>query len=112
MAIQPIDLQTLYTQLENVSKNVAFQQQGMRFKDDMQLTEQARQEFLKKRAVTKTREDEEQADTVRERKGNKDGQQDSSEMKKTKKEEEKEDEPVSEIQIHDPRLGRIIDILS
>lgn len=109
MAIQPIDLQTLYTQLENVSKNVAFQQQGMRFKDDMQETERARQEFMKKRAVTKAREDEEQADTVRERKNGNDNAPQNGQRQMKQKEEEKE-EPVEEIQIHDPLLGRIIDI--
>lgn len=109
MAIQPIDLQTLYSQLENVSKNVAFQQQGVQLRDDMQLTEKARQEFLKKRAVTKTREDEEQADTVRERKNGTNQQQTSGESRR-KEEEQKEEEPVTEIQIHDPMLGRIIDI--
>lgn len=109
MAIQPIDLQTLYTQLENVSKNVAFQTQGMQFKDDMQQTEKARQEFLKKQAVTKTREEEEKADTVHERKNGSNQQQASSQQQK-RKEEEKE-EPANEIQIHDTSLGRIIDIL-
>lgn len=109
MAIQPIDLQTLYTQLENVSKNVAFQQQGVQVRDDMQLTEQARQEFLKKRAVTKTREEEEQADTVQERK-NGNNQQQAAARQNKKESEEQEDEPASEIQIHDPLLGRIIDI--
>lgn len=109
MAIQPIDLQTLYTQLENVSKNVAFQQQGVQVRDDMQLSEQARQEFLKKRAVTKAREEEEQADTVQERK-NGNNQQQASESQKKNGEEKKEEETVPEIQIHDPLLGRIIDI--
>lgn len=110
MAIQPIDLQTLYTQLENVSKNVAFQTQGMQFKDDMQQTEKARQEFLKKQAVTKTREEEEQADSVHERKkGN--GNQTSQQMRQKKNEEQNKEETVNEIHIHDPALGRIIDIL-
>lgn len=108
MAIAPIDLQTLYTQLENVSKNVAFQTQGMQLKDDMQQTEIARQEFMKKRAVTKTREEEEQADTVQERKkGN--GQQNQKSPQQRAKQKE-ENEPVKEIQIHDFTLGRIIDI--
>ncbi len=109
MAIAPIDLQTLYSQLENVSKNVAFQTQGMQLKDDMQQTELARQEFLKKRAVTKAREEEEQADTVQERKkGNEQQSQQSAQKRVPQKEEEKE--PVKEIQIHDFTLGRIIDI--
>lgn len=110
MAIQPIDLQTLYTQLENVSKNVAYQTQGIQLKDDMQETERARQEFLKKRAVTKTREEEEQADTVQERK-ERNNQQNSAQQKMKKEEEKTDEEPVKEIQIHDPTLGRIIDIL-
>ncbi|MBQ0166021.1 MAG: hypothetical protein KBT02_02795 [Treponema sp.] len=109
MAIQPIDLQTLYTQLENVSKNVAFQQQGMQFKGDMQETERARQEFLKKQAVTKAHEEEELADTVKERKGNNGQQQQNT--KKQMKEEEESEKPVEEIQIRDTSLGRIIDIL-
>lgn len=110
MAIQPIDLQTLYTQLENVSKNVAFQTQGMQFKDDMQQTEKARQDFLKNQAVKKAREDEEQADTVRERKGKGD-QPDNPRQQMKREEEKKEEEPVNEIQIKDQSLGRIIDIL-
>ena len=36
MALHPIDLQTLYTQLENVSKGVAFQQQGLQLREAVQ----------------------------------------------------------------------------
>lgn len=110
MAIQPIDLQTLYTQLENVSKNVAFQQQGMQFKDDMAETERARQEFNKKRAVTKTREEEEQADTIHERKNGNDTPQNSQKHMHKKEDDENSEESVAAVTIHDPMLGRIIDI--
>ena len=37
MAIQPIDLQTLYTQMDKVSKNVVQQQQQAQLQGSMQL---------------------------------------------------------------------------
>ncbi len=36
MAIQPIDLQTMYAQIQNVAKQAAFQQQGLQLADSMQ----------------------------------------------------------------------------
>lgn len=51
MAIQPIDLQTLYSQLGNVSKTVAFQQQGVPLQNAIQQEEQTKRLQQKREAV-------------------------------------------------------------
>ena len=51
MGIQPIDLQTLYSQLGNVSKTVAFQQQGIPLQNAIQQEEQTKRLQQKREAV-------------------------------------------------------------
>ena len=105
MAIQPIDLQTLYSQLETVSKTVAFQQQGMQLQNSIQQEEQSKRLQQKQQAVEAASANEEGPLAVKDRKGSSPQEQGSGD----KKSEEKNDKTVFEV-IKDPRLGQHVDI--
>ena len=63
MALHPIDLQTLYTQLENVSKGVAFHQQGLQLREAVQQDNYGKQLTEKEKAVQEAAQEE--SETVR-----------------------------------------------
>ena len=48
MAIQPIDLQTLYSQMDKVSKNVVQQQQHVQLHNSMELDGLVKKDIQKK----------------------------------------------------------------
>lgn len=56
MAIQPIDLQTMYAQIQNVAKQAAFQQQGLQLADSMQQENIIKQNEEKAQRVKETEE--------------------------------------------------------
>ena len=56
MAIQPIDLQTMYAQIQNVAKQAAFQQQGLKLADSMQQENIIKQNEEKAQRVKETEE--------------------------------------------------------
>ncbi len=51
MAIQPIDIQTLFSQLEKVSRTQVHQQQGLQLQNAIQQEEQMKKNLEKKSAV-------------------------------------------------------------
>ena len=53
MAIQPIDLQTLYSQMDKVSKNVVQQQQHAQLHGSMELAGLVKKDAEKKEAIEK-----------------------------------------------------------
>lgn len=106
MAIQPIDLQTLYTQMDKVSKSVVQQQQGVQLQNAIEQEQQIKKNLLKKDAV-------ENLDKQNEMKGVKDRNESAknfsnSDNKKEKNQEEKEEKQYEIIK--DPGLGKNIDI--
>ena len=111
MGIQPIDLQTLYSQLGNVSKTVAFQQQGIPLQNAIQQEEQTKRLQQKREAVEAAAGYDEGPAGV---KNDKESAPDTQEQKDKKKrgENEAEDEDKSKVfeVIKDPRLGQHIDI--
>ena len=111
MALHPIDLQTLYTQLENVSKGVAFQQQGLQLKEAVQQDNYGKQLNEKEKAVKEAAQEE--SETVRVKDQQK-RNQNSEEFSKKEKKNDEDEQPVVEepkiVGIKDPRLGTIIDI--
>ena len=58
MAIAPIDIQTLYTQLDKVSKNVVQQQQGAALQSSMVMDAKMQKEIEHQNVVTETKKDE------------------------------------------------------
>ena len=58
MAIQPIDLQTLYSQMDKVSKNVVQQQQHVQLHNSMELDGLVKKDIQKNEKIEKTSEKE------------------------------------------------------
>lgn len=107
MAIQPIDLQTLYSQLENVSKGVAAQQQGAQLHSVLQNEDRSRKLQEQKKAIEEAKNQNEST-LVRKREGNAKKNETTDQQKKDN-EEMIPEETKSEV-ITDPGLGRHIDI--
>ena len=105
MAIQPIDLQTLYTQMDKVSKNVVHQQQQAQLQGAMQLDGLVKKDIQKSTTVEQM-EKQESMSSVKDGHNSNDEKNNSS---KKQKSEEVQEEIVLEV-IRDPALGKTIDI--
>jgi hypothetical protein len=110
MAIQPLDLQALFTQLETVGKTQTNQREGVQLQAAMQGAHIVKQTDERTHAVNEL-QDAEQGDTERIKDNNaqkkhqrgfyaQDGSQDSG----------LEDEPDDPAIIRDPDLGRNLDV--
>ncbi len=106
MAIQPIDLQTIYTSLEKVSKITAQKQQAMQLQGAIQQEELTKRLQEKSTTVEKTDMDDEGPMNVKDRKNG------ESESDTAREREEKKDDPKEDVfqVITDPHLGQHIDI--
>lgn len=108
MAIQPIDLQVLFSQLETVSKSVAAQQQGAQLSNAIQQEESAKKQTEKNTTVQQLPEGGDEVSPV---KG--DGAQRNESHADSKKEGEnappEQHGPDIEF-VKDPELGRHIDV--
>lgn len=109
MGIQPIDLQTLYSQLGNVSKTVAFQQQGIPLQNAIQQEEQTKRLQQKREAVEAASGYDEGPAGVKNDKESAPDTQEQKDKKKRGENETEDDGKVFEV-IKDPRLGQHIDI--
>lgn len=109
MGIQPIDLQTLYSQLGNVSKTVAFQQQGIPLQNAIQQEEQTKRLQQKREAVEAAAGYDEGPAGVKNDKESPPDTQEQKDKKKRGENETEDDGKVFEV-IKDPRLGQHIDI--
>lgn len=110
MGIQPIDLQMVYSQLEKVSKNVSFQQQGAQLQGAIQQERAMEQQNLKNQSVQETHFAQNDGGKVREDGRNKNKDMPEQNDEKSKKEEElEEDVPNFEV-IKDPTLGKHFDV--
>lgn len=110
MAIQPIDLSTMYSQMSNVAKNVANMQQGTQLTQAMQENVVVRQGQEQAAQVHKTADS--QADTSRiktDSNGANAGTYQEQTGKRQKEENADETEP-SFTEIREPYLGQHIDI--
>jgi len=110
MAIQPIDLQTLFTQMDKVGKAQMAQREGLAIQQAIQGAQLQRRIDEQMQAVNETQNTgDDGTEKVKDR-----GAQAQDNEKKNKGEEQdvdnsQEDENQTFI-IHDPRLGRNIDI--
>lgn len=110
MGIQPIDLQMVYSQLDKVSKNAVFQQQGLQTQNAINEDVKAHKINEKNKAVEQAAAEENNAVKVRDENSQKDNQN----LQNKKKQENKEEVAVEEIQyevIRDPSLGSYFDIV-
>lgn len=108
MAIQPIDLSTMYIQMSNVAKNVAHQQQGAQLSQALQEATFVRQNAENAAQVHKAAEGETKSERI---KNNSSGSSGSFEGKKKKGEETEVQEEKKQTEIKESYLGQNIDIL-
>ncbi|MBQ1832359.1 MAG: hypothetical protein II114_01115 [Treponema sp.] len=112
MAIHPIDLSTVYSQIDNIAKFNASQNQMAQVANQQGINKAARDNLEKSQAVKETPKENGNAATVKQ-----DGRQGASSQggllsgKKDGDGDEHEEENVPvQVEISDPRLGRHIDI--
>ncbi len=111
MALNPIDLQTLYTQLENVSKNVAFQQQGIQLRNSVQQEDYGRQLMEKEKMVKEAAQEESETVRVKNQQKKNNNQENDSEKKEKDSDSQTPEQPELKTEtIKDHRLGHLVDI--
>jgi hypothetical protein len=112
MAIQPIDLQTLFTQMDKVGKNQASQREGLQIQQAMQQVESQRKAEEQVHSVNEAQDMGEEAEKIKDEEerrqysGREGGRKDSPEEEAEEPGEQKKDFGL----IKDPSLGRNIDI--
>lgn len=106
MAIAPIDLQTMYSQLQNVSKEVANREQGAKALDEKNQTEAVVKNLENAKRVSGTEEKSELL-TV-----NKDGRKRNDMQRRSKKKEKDEEAEIEEPKVYPKAsyLGQHIDV--
>ena len=108
MAIQPIDLQTLFTQMDKVGKTQSAAREGLAMQEAIQGAQIQRKTEEQIQSVNETQNMGDGAEKVKERSGRR---QDSDEEKnKEPHNENSEEEEMRRPVISDPLLGRNIDI--
>jgi len=110
MAIQPIDLQTLFTQMDKVAKSQAFLREGQQMQDTIQQVESQRKLEENIQSVNETQDMGEEADKIKDDKRR--GAHEQGKGFKGKK-AESEELPAEEEKrdlIKDPALGWYVDI--
>jgi len=108
MAIQPIDLQTLFTQLDKVAKTQSDQREGAALHQAIQGAQLQRKTEDQIKAVNQAQNmGEDGAEKVKDRGPQANG---GRKGKKKQEEEKPQQEEAKTAVIHDPSLGRNIDI--
>jgi len=109
MAIQPIDLQTLFTQVDKVAKTQSAQREGLAIQQTLEGIQIQRKTEEHIQSVNKAQDTGEGVDKVNDRR-----EQKHEHAKEEKKSPENNDANAEEIEsavvIRDPALGRTIDI--
>ena len=107
MAIHPIDLQTMYAQLQNVAKQAAFQQEGVQLAESMKQAEMIRENEEKSKRVNETEENA-KASTVKQ-----DGRNDAdaSGGKKSGGAHDEDEQQRDSGRIKESYLGQHIDVM-
>ena len=109
MAMQPIDLQTLFTQMDKVGKTQSLQREGLQIQASLQQVESQRKAEEHIREVNETQNMEEETEKVKN--DNKRRQYTGQEGNGRESREGDEEDPAGNPgSIQDYRLGRNIDI--
>ena len=107
MAIQPIDLQTLFTQIDKVGKTQIAEKDGLVQQQAMQGAQIMRKTEAQVQSVNETKNTGDGIENVKDRK---DSEQAAEGEKKKQESGSQPEEEESRSVIRDPRLGRNIDI--
>lgn len=113
MAIAPIDLQTLYSQLDKVGKTYGNQAQLLQTQSNMSNVEKAKQDLEEKKKIASTAmPEEEDTQRVKDRENN--NQQNFQKKQNTEDKEENQTEeenlPKRSL-LQDPTLGQHVDVI-
>ena len=108
MAIQPIDLQAIFTQLDKVGKNQAAMREGQQIQETLHQAQVQRKLEENVRSVNEAQEMGKEAGTIKEQKSGTNANQGEAKGKQQEEEAQAEDEKPE--LIRDPALGRNIDI--
>jgi hypothetical protein len=108
MAIQPIDLQALFTQVEKVGKTQSAQREGAALQQEMQGIQLQRKTEQHIQSINKPQNMGEGAEKINDQ--NKQRQKPEEKKKKEAREKDSEQEETQAAVLYDPRLGRKIDI--
>ena len=109
MAIQPIDLQTLFTQIDKVGKTQAAQREGLAIQQAIEGIQIQRKTEENVQAVNKAQDTGDGVEKVKDRKEEKFNQAGGGEKRQDDDDEEKTEAAVQAV-ISDPSLGKNIDI--
>ena len=107
MAIQPIDLQAIFSQVDKVGKSQALLREGQQIQDTLHQIQNQRKLEENVRSVNEAQEMGEEAEKIKEDKGRGAYQQGGG---RGKQEEEEEESGEEQKLIRNPALGRNIDI--
>ncbi|MDR2393442.1 MAG: hypothetical protein LBD93_04720 [Treponema sp.] len=110
MAIQPIDLQTMFTQLDKVGKIQASQKEGFAIQQALQRIETQKKVEEHIQSVNETQNTGEGAEGVQERKPRQQPEEDATGHEETGGEAEKDRITDQVSIIRDPTLGKNIDL--
>jgi hypothetical protein len=105
MGMQPIDLQTLLTQVDKVAKNQSLQKEGLQIHQALQQIESQKKAEEQVQSVNEAPEMGEETGKIKDQ----EKRQSNSGGHRQKEKEAEEDAPVENI-FRDPALGRNIDI--
>lgn len=110
MGIQPIDLQTMYSQMNNLAQNVAAGQNSVAAGQSAVQVQSAKQSLEKNSQVQKAADNEAQTMDIKKDGGNSSSGAWGSGKKKNGQEEEEEQKPAKNPYL-EPYLGKHIDIV-
>ena len=105
MAISPLDLQTLFTQMEKVNRQEVAQREGAAILQSIHQTRIQQQTDEKIRSVNEAQDTGEGSEAINDENGGRAGQ----EVPNKENREESDEMPKDEEVIRDPDLGRNID---
>lgn len=113
MGIAPLDLQTLYSQLDKIGKSQGSQAQTLQVQNALQDVEKAKQQLEEKKKISSTSMTEE--DDTQKIKDRQHQQQNTKQHNKSKESEDLENAESEEIKqkvvFQDPNLGQHIDVI-
>lgn len=108
MGLQPIDLQTMYSQMANVAQRVASEGQGAALSQSIQTQGIVNQNLQQSQTVQKTAANEAQTGKIKADGKSSEGQAQGG--KKKRQERQEEEPPKKEYEITDPALGVHVNI--
>jgi hypothetical protein len=110
MAIQPIDLQTLFTQIDKVGKTQSDMKEGLQIQQALQGIRIQKKTEERARAVNESQNTGEGAERIKDRASRRQAGEEGARPSDNPEEDEGEDAPEDASVFRDPALGKNIDM--